>query len=90
MKESTNTYKSQKLIRVFLKYEKDTIQQITITGDFFIHPEESLERLEGELVGTKLEKSAIMEVVERSLTDSQVFGFDSQAMTEAILGCLDK
>jgi hypothetical protein len=90
VKESANTYKSQKLIRIFLKYEKDTIRKIVITGDFFIHPEESLERLEEKLVGTKLEKNAIVGVVERSLADSQVFGFDSLTMTEAILGCLDK
>lgn len=90
VKESSNVYKSQKLIRVFLRYDEDhnTIHSISITGDFFIHPEEALERLEADLVGAKLDEVSIKKVISGSLGSSEVFGFDSQSMTKAILGCL--
>lgn len=91
LKESRNTYKSQKLIRIFLKYNEDdcTICSITITGDFFIHPEESLDRLEAGLIGVRLDRNSIMNAINKCLDGSEIFGFDSQSMTKAILGCLD-
>lgn len=91
MKQASNVYKSQKLIRIFLKYDEtsNTVESISITGDFFIHPEETLERLETDLIGTKLDEESIMKVISNSLEGSDVFGFDSQSMTKAILGCLD-
>lgn len=92
MKKVNNAYKSDKLIRVSLQYDEsdNTIHSIIITGDFFLHPEEVLERLEANLVGTKLEKEPVMSVISTSLNGSKVFGFDPQSMTEAILGCLNK
>lgn len=91
LKETTNTHKSQKLIRVLLKYDEDnnTIHSISISGDFFIHPEESLDKLEAGLIGTKLDKKSILNAINKGLDGSEVFGFDSQSMTKAILGCLD-
>lgn len=91
MKEVNNTYKSQKLVKIFLKYDEasNTIHSITITGDFFVHPEENLDKLEADLIGTRLDKNSIMNVINKSLSGSEIFGFDSQSMAEAILGCLD-
>ncbi len=91
MKEVNNVYKSQKLIRIFLKYNEDdnTIHSISITGDFFIHPEENLDKLEADLVGIKLDEKSIMKTINGCLGGSEIFGFDSKSMTKAILGCLD-
>ncbi|MFQ6025253.1 MAG: lipoate protein ligase C-terminal domain-containing protein [Nitrosopumilaceae archaeon] len=90
MKEVTNIFKSEKLIKVFLSYdeENNVIHSINITGDFFLYPEEGLEILEADLVGTKLKKKLIRERIKESLTNSEAFGFDEESMTQAIMGCL--
>jgi hypothetical protein len=90
-RKAHNIHKSKKLIKISLEYDDTakTITSITITGDFFIYPEEKLDELESILIGTKLQRDAIMNNIEKWLVDSEPFGFDSQSMTDAILGCLD-
>ena len=85
-----NIHKSKKLIKVSLEYDENskTIYSIAITGDFFLYPEESLDALEAGLVGTKLQRYSIEQKVEKFLSGSEAFGFDSKSMTDAILGCL--
>src|SRR5919198_5227848 len=92
MRKVHTLYKSKKLIRVSLEYDEHSkiINSITITGDFFIYPEENLDALEVNLIGTKLEKDSIEQKVEKCLSSSEAFGFDSESMTSAILGCLKK
>jgi hypothetical protein len=89
MKRAHNVYKSQKLIRVMLEYDEteNTINSITIAGDFFFYPEEALETLEADLIGTKLERDALKEEIDKYLKNFEVYGFDSTSLTEAILGC---
>jgi len=89
MKRAHNAYKSQKLIRITLEYDEtnNTINSITIAGDFFLYPEEALETLEVDLIGTKLERDALKKVSDNCLKDSEAYGFDSASLTEAILGC---
>jgi len=91
MKKVKNVYKSKKLIRVFLEYNEynKTIHTIKITGDFFVYPEESIEKLEKILIGSKLEKDIIKQRIEVALKDSETFGFDSESMVEAILRCVN-
>jgi lipoate-protein ligase A len=89
MKITHNVYKSQKLIRIALEYDEreNTINSITISGDFFLYPEEALEALEAQLIGTKLERDTLKQEIERYLKNSEAYGFDSISLTEAILGC---
>lgn len=89
MKRVHNVYKSQKLIRVVLEYDEieNTINSITIAGDFFLYPEEALETLEADLIGTKLERDALKQEIDNCLKNSEVYGFNSASLTEAILGC---
>lgn len=89
MKRTHNVYKSQKLIRIMLEYDetKNTISSITISGDFFLYPEEALQTLEAHLIGTKLEGDTLKQEIDKYLKDSEVYGFDSISLTEAILGC---
>ena len=89
MKRAHNVYKSQKLIRIILEYDEteNTINWITIAGDFFLYPEEALETLEAGLIGTKLEKETLKQEIDNCLKNSEVYGFDSASLTEAILGC---
>ena len=54
-----------KLLRVSLSADLVTdpprITQVTLTGDFFMHPEEAIEELESVLVGAPLERAALEE-----------------------------
>ena len=86
-----NIHKSKKLIKISLEFDDTTktISSITITGDFFVYPEEKLDELESNLIGTELLRDAILNKIEKCLAGSEPFGFDSQSMTDAILGCLN-
>jgi lipoate---protein ligase len=90
MIKTHNIYKSKKLIKISLEYDKDSkiINSITITGDFFLYPEETLDELEDNLIGTKLGKDEIKQKIQKCLNRSEAFGFDSESLTDAILGCL--
>lgn len=90
MKKAHNIYKSKKLIKILLEYDEDSkiINSIRITGDFFLYPEETLNELEVNLIGTKLGKDEIKQKIEKCLNGSEAFGFDSESLTDAILGCL--
>jgi lipoate---protein ligase len=89
MKRAYNVYKSQKLIRIMLEYDEteNTINWITIAGDFFLYPEEALEILEAGLIGTKLDRETLKQEIDNCLKNYEVYGFDSTSLTEAILGC---
>ena len=54
-----------------------------------MHPEESLDKLEVSLIGTKLEEYPVRQKIQHWLSGSQVFGFDSESLTKAIMGCLN-
>ena len=89
MKRAHNVFKSQKLIRITLEYneKKNTINSVTIAGDFFLYPEEALETLEEDLIGTKLQRDILIKEIDKCLENSQAYGLDSISLTEAILGC---
>ena len=89
MRKAHNIYKSEKLIRIMLEYDEleNTISSITISGDFFLYPEEALEILEANLVGKRLEKETLRQEIDNFLKDIEVYGFNSTSLTEAIVGC---
>jgi len=89
MKRAHNAYKAQKFLRITLEYDetKNTINSVTIAGDFFLYPEEALETLEEDLIGTKLQRDTLFQEIDKSLRNSQTYGLDSISLTEAILGC---
>ena len=90
LQNAHSTFKSKKLIQVQLSFddEKNEIHSVRITGDFFLYPEDSLELLETNLVGVKLDRNILKKRIEESLSNSQTFGFDSESLAEAILRCL--
>lgn len=94
LKTARNIYKTQKLIKILLEYSdqedsKKIINSIKITGDFFLYPEESLEDLEAQLKGTLLDRYKLKEKIDKCLENSEAFGFDTESMVAAILGCVD-
>lgn len=90
MIKANNIYKSKKLIKISLEYtDSKIISSIRITGDFFLYPEETLDQIEASLIGTKMDRNSIKETIEKCLSHSKAFGFDSESLTEAIIGCLN-
>jgi hypothetical protein len=90
VKELSCVYKSGKLLKIRLNYDEreNRIQSIFITGDFFLYPERTLERIESNLIGVIAREGSILTAVAQSLEGSQPFGFDARSLTEAILLCV--
>ncbi len=59
-----------KLIKVDLATESGRIRRIKITGDFFLHPEDTIDRIEEALTNQKIDESSlsclIAEVLDRN------------------------
>lgn len=57
-----------KLVKIKLEVKEDRIHAVTILGDFFLHPEETLEAIEQGLLGVRLDEvevsSAIQDVLD--------------------------
>ncbi|MFA5771876.1 MAG: lipoate protein ligase C-terminal domain-containing protein [Thermoplasmata archaeon] len=55
--------KDGKLLRCTLELDGNTIVNVRITGDFFMHPEESIVEMENIIRGTELDKRILMEKI---------------------------
>ena len=90
MKSGKNIYKAGKLIRIALDYnEIDKItQKIAITGDFFLYPEEGIEKIQLQLQGAELDKEKLTRKISEIFQQEKLeaFGFTSEQLAEAILG----
>ena len=72
-------------VRVWLIEGGQNISRIRITGDFFLHPEESIEDLEACLVGASLEGGQIEERVAGFLQgDVELIGAGPEDFSAAI------
>lgn len=82
-------FKFEKMVCVDLVFDKttNTIQSIKITGDFFLHPEEAIDLIESEIVGTKLEKDLIKKKLESLLAGCELYGFSIDSLSDAIIKC---
>ncbi|MBA7616950.1 hypothetical protein ES703_24253 [subsurface metagenome] len=75
------------VIKVELELADDAISQVSISGDFFMYPEDALERLEQALVGVKAERKSLLATVQRfySSTGVQTPMVEPEHWVEAIL-----
>ncbi|MFQ5887615.1 MAG: lipoate--protein ligase [Candidatus Hydrothermarchaeales archaeon] len=75
------------LIRTTLRIHDDVIEDILISGDFFIYPPEALSELAESLKGTKLDRGAILNSLDGFFKDSNVKipGVSSTDILNAIL-----
>ena len=79
-----------KLLRVSLaldeSYDPPVIEEITLTGDFFMHPEDAIEELEAHLVGAPWEAEAIRDRVRAFYaSDVQVIGAEVDDVVHIIM-----
>lgn len=63
MRRAEYKVKGGKLIKCRLELDNNYIKHVTYTGDFFLHPEESVEELERNLVGAKASKDEIERII---------------------------
>uniref|UniRef100_A0A7J3SKM4 lipoate--protein ligase n=1 Tax=Fervidicoccus fontis TaxID=683846 RepID=A0A7J3SKM4_9CREN len=85
-------YSEKKLRKGLMRVKVETdeqrvIQSITITGDFFLLPENALWKLEERLKGAKLERNEIIKKIEQVFeeTGAIVVGSTPQEIAEVIL-----
>ncbi len=79
--------KEGKLVKVEVEYDK-VITRIKITGDFFLHPEDILEKIENGMLGAKKDASmgAIASKIQR-ITDAhgaQMIGLSPESLALVI------
>ena len=72
-----------KLIQVEAEF-KDDLEQISITGDFFIEPPEALEKIEGSLIGLSKDFTRSDVVKRVSEIDADLIGFAPEHIAECL------
>ena len=77
-----------KLVRKEMDY-KDKIEKISISGDFFMHPEDAIEKIEKALIGVELKEESIFDAIVKVAEEEKIefFGIDAASLTRAILIC---
>lgn len=59
-----------KLVKVKLWVDAEKIRRIIILGDFFLHPEETIQAIENALVGTELNVTSIESIISKVMSES--------------------
>ncbi len=82
--------KGGKFLCVSVRHESNLIASLKLTGDFFIHPEDSLEKIERSVVGMPLNRpediaEAINAVVRSD--NIKILGFSVNDLANLIGGC---
>ena len=70
MHEASYKIPGGKLVKAKVRIEADKITEIFILGDFFMHPEETLQKIEDVLRGTPADEDSIERVISKKLTES--------------------
>lgn len=90
MKKAIYKVPNGKLLKVFLEDSGGKIVSVRITGDFFAHPEENIEKLEGALAGVKLDPDELRKKIAAFLEESgtKLFGVDTESLVTTILNAM--
>ena len=74
-----------KLLRLSLELKAKKISAVQLRGDFFMHPEEGIEKIEQALLGLAVDKG-IVSAVDKAVGENSIemFGLDSAAIFEAV------
>ena len=60
-----------KLIKVDIVTESGRINRIKITGDFFLHPEDTIDKIEDALKNQKIDESSLSSLIVKVLDKNQ-------------------
>ena len=92
--QSKSVYKvpNGKLLKIFLDFNTKNmlINSISITGDFFAYPEESIDIMEKKLKNTLLTKENLLEKINSLIKkyNIELIGLDAENLVEGILRCI--
>ncbi|MBN1534954.1 MAG: biotin--protein ligase [Spirochaetes bacterium] len=77
----------EKLLRLYLTLEGDTIARVRITGDFFVYPEEAIETIEASLEGMKREEEELIRRIETLIRSRgiQLVGISAETIAIAVV-----
>jgi lipoate-protein ligase A len=87
MKKGEYKIPGGKLVRIEVETKGQKLEAIEITGDFFLHPESTLEQIELQLIGTPLG----VKDLERKIKDvlkqfqAQLLGVSPRQLAECIM-----
>jgi len=79
------------VIKVELELEGSKISKISISGDFFMYPEDALEKLESSLAGVEAERGALFTAVKKfyALTSVRTPMVKPQHWVEAVMRAVE-
>jgi len=86
MGHSTYKVPNGKMLKIHLSMSKEKILHITIMGDFFLHPEETIVALEERLKGVKLEPKTLTTIIQDVLDENNalLIGAKAEDIAKAI------
>ena len=81
-----------KMVRLEMEYDQERINDIIISGDFFMHPEDAIDLIEQALTGIEIEEGKIKEAINKVAEEQGInfFGIDADSLTRAIMICAGK
>lgn len=71
MREASYKIPGGKLVKVKISITSGKIDQVRVMGDFFLHPEETIQVIEDSLIGCKEDENSITVVIEQVLNKSK-------------------
>ena len=81
-----------KLIKISVEFD-DVIDEVKITGDFFLHPEETIKDLEKSLFGLKSDanEKTMISILNDVIAEKniQLIGITSESIAQAIKKAID-
>jgi hypothetical protein len=81
-----------KLLKIFLDYNEknNSINRISITGDFFAYPEEAIELIEKRLIDNKIDKDDLIKKIQSVITENDIefIGLNAEGLAQGIMMCL--
>jgi hypothetical protein len=87
-RKAEHKVKGGKLIRCTLQLSDNVIVDVKITGDFFMHPEESIEILENILKGSEFNKETLKKKIAKFYNSNiQVIGAKIDDFTTLLIKC---
>jgi lipoate-protein ligase A len=75
-----------KMLRAECSVDNNRIKSVKISGDFFLHPEESITTLEESLIDIKADRNEVNSIVENFIDAGNTFiGVGKSHIVEAII-----
>ena len=91
LREASFKIPDGKLVKVKLRVSSGEITELKILGDFFLHPEEVIMKIEEELVGAQHDTVCLQTIIDRVLNNekAKLIGASSSDIAKTIIMAWD-